>query len=172
MIAVLLGKVDLDWRIEPTSNQTNKHTLYLGMFTLRLQQGLHVITYKTYGSDLYGDGEIWFKLRGVIDRIWHLSMLVKCNLNNAIQTTLQELSLKIRNCRSDWPKSYWDDWMRLNKTRKSRQCIRPEVCRTYNFGALGSSKGQFFKRFLAPIRISSGHTDWSKQDLSYLRLPR
>ena len=32
-------------------------------------------------------------------------------------------------CREVWPKAYWDDWMRLNSTRKGRQCIRPEVCR-------------------------------------------
>lgn len=62
--------------------------------------------------------------------------------------------------------------MRLNKTRKGRQCIRPEVCRTYNFGALGSSKGQYFKRFLAPIRLSSAVIDWTQQDLSYLKLPQ
>lgn len=30
--------------------------------------------------------------------------------------------------------TYWDDWVRLNTTRKGRQFLRPEVCRTYNFG--------------------------------------
>ena len=58
--------------------------------------------------------------------------------------------------------------MRLNKVRKGRQCIRPEVCRTYNFGAKGSSKGFFYKRFLAPIRLSDAEVDWAATDLSYL----
>lgn len=30
--------------------------------------------------------------------------------------------------------TYWDDWLRLKKNNKGRQFIRPEVCRTYNFG--------------------------------------
>ena len=71
-------------------------------------------------------------------------------------------------CRSDWPRGYWDDWMRLNSTRKGRQCIRPEICRTYNFGARGSSKGQFYKRFLAPIRLSTSTLDWTQVNLGYL----
>ena len=37
------------------------------------------------------------------------------------------------------PRGYWDDYMRLGSTRAGRQCVRPEVCRTYNFGATGSS---------------------------------
>ena len=74
--------------------------------------------------------------------------------------------------RDDWPQAYWDDWMRLNKTRKGRQCIRPEVCRTYNFGEKGSSKGFYYKRFLAPIRLSAAEIDWSKVDLSYLQQSR
>ena len=34
----------------------------------------------------------------------------------------------------DLVRTYWDDWLRLNETRKGRQFLRPEVCRTYNFG--------------------------------------
>lgn len=30
--------------------------------------------------------------------------------------------------------TYWDDWLRLKENHKDRQFIRPEVCRTYNFG--------------------------------------
>ena len=82
--------------------------------------------------------------------------------------------LTVLSClhRDDWPQAYWDDWMRLNKTRKGRQCIRPEVCRTYNFGEKGSSKGFYYKRFLAPIRLSAAELDWSKVDLSYLQQSR
>lgn len=30
--------------------------------------------------------------------------------------------------------TYWDDWLRLKENHKGRQFVRPEVCRTYNFG--------------------------------------
>lgn len=33
---------------------------------------------------------------------------------------------------------------------------RPEVCRTYNFGDIGSSSGQYFRLFLKPIKLNSG----------------
>eukprot|EP00951_Prasinocladus_malaysianus_P022247 scaffold185897_cov40-Prasinocladus_malaysianus.AAC.1 len=36
--------------------------------------------------------------------------------------------------RPKWPRAYWDDWMRQSEHRKGRQSIRPEVCRTFNFG--------------------------------------
>lgn len=71
-----------------------------------------------------------------------------------------------------WPGSYWDDWLRQNRTRKGRQCIRPEVCRTYNFGRDGSSKGMFFSQFLEPIRLNREPVDWMSMDISYLELPR
>jgi hypothetical protein len=30
------------------------------------------------------------------------------------------------------------------------------VCRTYNFGDLGSSSGQYFRLFLKPIKLNAG----------------
>ncbi|XP_058098621.1 alpha-1,3-mannosyl-glycoprotein 2-beta-N-acetylglucosaminyltransferase isoform X2 [Magnolia sinica] len=57
-----------------------------------------------------------------------------------LKSTWDELSPK-------WPKAYWDDWVRLKEVHKDRQFIRPEVCRTYNFGE---------------------HVDWKSMDLSYL----
>ena len=71
-------------------------------------------------------------------------------------------------CRDSWPDSYWDDWIRLNSTRRGRQCIRPEICRNFNFGEKGSSKGFFYRRFLKPIRLNDQDIDWMQQDLSYL----
>lgn len=73
----------------------------------------------------------------------------------------QELSPK-------WPRAYWDDWLRLNETRKGRQFIRPEVCRTYNFGEHGSSLGQFFRQYLEPIKLNEVPVKWRAMDLSYL----
>lgn len=67
-----------------------------------------------------------------------------------------------------WPKAYWDDWLRLKENHKGRQFIRPEVCRTYNFGEHGSSLGQFFKQYLEPIKMNEVQVDWKSKDLSYL----
>lgn len=67
-----------------------------------------------------------------------------------------------------WPKAYWDDWLRLKENHKGRQFIRPEVCRTYNFGEHGSSMGQFFKQYLEPIKMNDVQVDWKSMDLSYL----
>ncbi|XP_042509610.1 alpha-1,3-mannosyl-glycoprotein 2-beta-N-acetylglucosaminyltransferase [Macadamia integrifolia] len=77
------------------------------------------------------------------------------------KSTWDELSPK-------WPKAYWDDWLRLKENHQGRQFIRPEVCRTYNFGEHGSSMGQFFKQYLEPIKLNDVHVDWKSMDLSYL----
>ncbi|XP_009340806.2 alpha-1,3-mannosyl-glycoprotein 2-beta-N-acetylglucosaminyltransferase [Pyrus x bretschneideri] len=77
------------------------------------------------------------------------------------RSTWDELSPK-------WPKAYWDDWLRLQENHKGRQFIRPEVCRTYNFGEHGSSLGQFFKQYLEPIKLNDVPVDWKSMDLSYL----
>ncbi|XAR59897.1 Alpha-1,3-mannosyl-glycoprotein 2-beta-N-acetylglucosaminyltransferase [Bertholletia excelsa] len=77
------------------------------------------------------------------------------------KSTWDELSPK-------WPKAYWDDWLRLKENHKGRQFIRPEVCRTYNFGEHGSSLGQFFKQYLEPIKLNDVLVDWKSMDLSYL----
>ncbi|XP_044351950.1 alpha-1,3-mannosyl-glycoprotein 2-beta-N-acetylglucosaminyltransferase isoform X2 [Triticum aestivum] len=77
------------------------------------------------------------------------------------KSTWMELSPK-------WPKAYWDDWVRLKEVHGGRQFIRPEVCRTYNFGEHGSSMGQFFDQYLKPIKLNDAHIDWNSEDLSYL----
>lgn len=77
------------------------------------------------------------------------------------KSTWNELSPK-------WPKAYWDDWLRLQENHKGRQFIRPEVCRTYNFGEHGSSLGQFFRQYLEPIKLNDVQVDWKSKDLNYL----
>ena len=47
-----------------------------------------------------------------------------------------------------------------------------QVCRNYNFGKEGSSKGQYFYMFLAPTRLNDDAVPWPEMDLSYLQLPR
>ena len=43
-----------------------------------------------------------------------------------------------------------------------------QVCRTYNFGQVGASQGQFYRRFLKPIKLNEEDVDWMQQDLTYL----
>jgi len=74
--------------------------------------------------------------------------------------------------RSNWPAAYWDDWMRLSPVRQGRQTIRPEICRNYNFGEKGSSHGQYYERYLKPVKLNDVAVDWSKQDLGYLQRHR
>ncbi|CAH8344793.1 unnamed protein product [Eruca vesicaria subsp. sativa] len=64
--------------------------------------------------------------------------------------------------------TYWDDWLRLKENHKGRQFIRPEVCRTYNFGEHGSSLGQFFSQYLEPIKLNDVKVEWNAMDLGYL----
>ncbi|ERN17179.1 hypothetical protein AMTR_s00044p00146360 [Amborella trichopoda] len=59
--------------------------------------------------------------------------------------------------------------MRLKDVRKDRQFIRPEICRTYNFGEHGSSLGQFFRQYLESIKLNDVLVDWKSKDLSYLQ---
>lgn len=73
-----------------------------------------------------------------------------------------------RELAPEWPDSYWDDWMRLSDVRRGRESIRPEVCRTFNFGEVGSSKGQFFRAYLREIKPASEPIDWDAQSLAYL----
>ncbi|XP_020599593.1 alpha-1,3-mannosyl-glycoprotein 2-beta-N-acetylglucosaminyltransferase-like isoform X2 [Phalaenopsis equestris] len=68
-----------------------------------------------------------------------------------------------------WPKAYWDDWLRLKVVRKNRQFIRPEICRTFNFGEHGSSMGLFFKQYLEPIKLNDARINWKEMDLGYLK---
>ncbi|DBA71292.1 TPA: hypothetical protein ACH3X2_011108 [Trebouxia sp. C0005] len=77
-----------------------------------------------------------------------------------------------QSLKGNWPAAYWDDWMRLSPVRQGRQTIRPEICRTYNFGEKGSSHGQFYERYLKPVKLNDVAVDWSKQDLDYLQRHR
>nr|PNR43433.1 hypothetical protein PHYPA_015814 [Physcomitrium patens] len=78
------------------------------------------------------------------------------------KSTWEELAPK-------WPNAYWDDWLRLKENRKGRQVIRPEVCRTYNFGEQGSSLGQFYEQYLKSIKLNNVNVDWRSKDLNYLK---
>lgn len=66
--------------------------------------------------------------------------------------------------KNDWPIAYWDDWFRSPEIRKGRSCIYPEVPRSYTFGREGTSVGQFFNKFLEPIKLNDVSVMWSKVD--------
>ncbi|KAJ6840559.1 alpha-1,3-mannosyl-glycoprotein 2-beta-N-acetylglucosaminyltransferase isoform X2 [Iris pallida] len=70
----------------------------------------------------------------------------------------------------NWPKAYpyLLYYHPLKRIRKDRQFIRPEICRTYNFGEHGSSMGQFYHNYLEPIKLNDVQVDWKSMDLSYL----
>jgi hypothetical protein len=53
-----------------------------------------------------------------------------------------------------WPEAYWDEFMRRPDVRKGRHCIRPEVSRSYTFGAEGVSNGQYYDTHLNKIFLN------------------
>ena len=69
---------------------------------------------------------------------------------------------------SKWPVAYWDDWLRDQMADLKKDCVYPEVSRTYTFGEKGSSGGQFFYEFLANIQLNNKSVDWEQIDLSYI----
>eukprot|EP00408_Alexandrium_pacificum_P038215 CAMPEP_0171286830 /NCGR_PEP_ID=MMETSP0790-20130122/69228_1 /TAXON_ID=2925 /ORGANISM="Alexandrium catenella, Strain OF101" /LENGTH=167 /DNA_ID=CAMNT_0011756313 /DNA_START=6 /DNA_END=509 /DNA_ORIENTATION=+ len=73
--------------------------------------------------------------------------------------------------RSRWAEAYWDEFMRRPDVRKGRHCLRPEVSRSSTFGEQGTSAGQFFKKHLSRIRLSSEPLQWSSLDISALASP-
>ena len=69
---------------------------------------------------------------------------------------------------SKWPDAFWDDWMRDIMKERKKFCIYPEVSRTFTFGEIGSSGGQFYHEFLKKIKLNEEKVDYI--DLSYLDL--
>lgn len=39
----------------------------------------------------------------------------------------------------------WDMWMRMAEVRKGRECVVPEVSRTYHFGSSGLNMNSYFQ---------------------------
>ena len=69
-----------------------------------------------------------------------------------------------------WPENrgYWDDWLREPPQRRGRASIRPEVSRTRTFGEKGTSKSQFYRKFLKTLDISKVSVAWEDMNVSYL----
>jgi alpha-1,3-mannosyl-glycoprotein beta-1,2-N-acetylglucosaminyltransferase len=69
--------------------------------------------------------------------------------------------------RPKWPEAYWDDWLREPEQRKGRHFLRPEICRTYHFGRVGTSGGQFADLW-ERMQLNEQWIDFKSLDLSYL----
>jgi alpha-1,3-mannosyl-glycoprotein beta-1,2-N-acetylglucosaminyltransferase len=59
-----------------------------------------------------------------------------------------------------WPRSNWDDWMRMRSIRQNRQCIYPEVPRTHTFGKVGTSQGEHYDVHLKDMLLNQERVDW------------
>lgn len=77
--------------------------------------------------------------------------------------------LWVNELEAKWPDSYWDDWLREPDQRLNRQILRPEVSRTYHFGAEGGTSNHQFGAILDRVKLNTDNIDWEKQDLSYLK---
>ena len=66
-----------------------------------------------------------------------------------------------------WPDRYWDDWLREPQQRRSRHFLRPEVCRTYHFGKVGTSGGQF-SNLWERVHLNNKYVDFRSLELLYL----
>jgi len=75
---------------------------------------------------------------------------------------------QIENGISDVNISFWDDWLREPEQRKDRVCIRPEISRTYTFGKIGASNGQYFEEHLKYIVLNKDPVNFLEKDLSFL----
>ncbi|KAG7312775.1 hypothetical protein JYU34_001152 [Plutella xylostella] len=67
-----------------------------------------------------------------------------------------------------WPEAFFDDWLRDPAIIKSRSCIRPEISRTYSFGKVGVSKGQYFENHLRHMQLNTQFVHFTKLNLTYL----
>eukprot|EP00172_Hildenbrandia_rubra_P003502 Plantae.Rhodophyta-Hildenbrandia_rubra.ctg5701.p1 GENE.Plantae.Rhodophyta-Hildenbrandia_rubra.ctg5701~~Plantae.Rhodophyta-Hildenbrandia_rubra.ctg5701.p1 ORF type:complete len:454 (+),score=42.77 Plantae.Rhodophyta-Hildenbrandia_rubra.ctg5701:170-1531(+) len=70
--------------------------------------------------------------------------------------------------RDKWPKLFWDDWMRSSNQTRGRQCIRPEISRTANFGEKGVSKSFDYEPHVSKVVLNKQYVDFWDLDLGYL----
>ena len=64
--------------------------------------------------------------------------------------------------------SYWDEFVRAPQQNRNRVCIRPEISRTLSWGAVGTSDGMFYDKFIKYIALNDEHVRFTTMDLSYL----
>lgn len=67
-----------------------------------------------------------------------------------------------------WPEMFWDDWLRSTEQTKGRQCIRPEISRTANFGETGVSQSFHYKKHVSKVVLNTEFVKFDQMNLSYL----
>jgi alpha-1,3-mannosyl-glycoprotein beta-1,2-N-acetylglucosaminyltransferase len=67
-----------------------------------------------------------------------------------------------------WPDHFWDDWLRSEDQTKGRQCVRPEVSRTSNYGTVGASQSFHFEMHVSKVVLNQKPVNFSALDLNYL----
>ncbi|CAG0914343.1 unnamed protein product [Notodromas monacha] len=82
-----------------------------------------------------------------------------------LQRTLYQKELEPR-----WPGPEkvwdWDMWMRLPEVRKDRECISPDVSRTYHFGASGLNMNSYFHDAYFKKHSANNLPDVALKDIS------
>lgn len=53
----------------------------------------------------------------------------------------------------------WDMWIRVESVRKGRECIIPDISRTYHFGSTGTNINSYFQRQYFSKHAFVSHTD-------------
>lgn len=58
-------------------------------------------------------------------------------------------SLYKNELEAKWPADKpwdWDMWMRMDQQRKGRECVIPDISRTFHFGARGINMNDYFQK--------------------------
>ena len=75
-----------------------------------------------------------------------------------------------------WPKpeqpNDWDMWMRIKGNKKGRECIIPDISRTYHFGAKGLNVGSFMQQNMRNVKLDVNKMYKDSYEKEMLRLIR
>ena len=79
---------------------------------------------------------------------------------------MEELEAKWPGPEKVWD---WDMWMRLPEVRKGRECVVPDVSRTYHFGASGLNMNSYFHDIYFKKHSFNSSPDARLKDLKSLK---
>ncbi|KAF6216497.1 hypothetical protein GE061_000839, partial [Apolygus lucorum] len=85
---------------------------------------------------------------GYEETSYNISSLLRVETMPGLGWILSRSFIKL-NCEAKWPTPEkmwdWDMWMRMPEIRKDRECVIPEVSRTYHFGSSGMNMNSYFQ---------------------------